>query len=66
MSSSAEPTPEPEYTPVNECTGEPEPVAEALVTPAHSILIPTLLLCLLIITGKLKNLTTLSRHINIS
>ena len=51
MSASAEPTPEPEYTPVNESTGEPEPVAEALATLAHSILIPTLLLCLLIITG---------------
>ena len=50
-SASTEPTPEPENTPVSESTGEPEPLAEALVTPAHSILIPTLLLCLLIITG---------------
>ena len=55
-SASTEPTPEPENTPVSESTGEPEPLAEALVTPAHSILIPTLLLCLLIITGKLIKL----------
>ena len=59
MSAAAEPTPEPEYTPVNESSGEPEPLAEASVTPAHSILIPTVLLYLLIITGKLKKLNNL-------
>lgn len=45
--------PEPENTPTSEPSlGEPEPLAESLVTPAQDILIPTALLCLLIIAGE--------------